>query len=383
MQRRHWMRRALALASAGALPTAGNAFGSNSVTAQDAKFPYAPVLPGTQLQFPRDHGAHPDHRIEWWYVTGWLDRKSAPSCGFQVTFFRVRTPISAGKSRFTATQLLFAHAAISDPQVGHILHEERAARAGFGLAEAALDQTAVWIRDWQLRQTASPRNGALADYVANVHSREFALQLRISPTQAFLLQGKEGFSQKGPAQENASCYYSMPQLAVSGEITVRGKREIVTGTAWLDHEWSSALLPQGAAGWDWLGLNLDDGSALMAFQMRGTGDLSSGKPLWSVAKLRQSDGAVLEPGQGKILFEPQRHWASPRGGRYPVETRILAGTKTIWLRPLFDAQELHSAVMGNTYWEGAVTAFDGANANAQRIGRGYWELTGYGGPLRL
>ena len=33
---------------------------------------YAPVTPGRMLAFPRDYGAHPDHRTEWWYVTGWL-----------------------------------------------------------------------------------------------------------------------------------------------------------------------------------------------------------------------------------------------------------------------------------------------------------------------
>ena len=25
---------------------------------------------GYTLQFPRDHGSHPDYRIEWWYYTG-------------------------------------------------------------------------------------------------------------------------------------------------------------------------------------------------------------------------------------------------------------------------------------------------------------------------
>ena len=380
MLRREFLQRALLLAGAGTN-------GGWVQPAHSAAFAYAPVVPGAALQFPRDYGAHPDHRIEWWYVTGWLDRiglTHAPPCGFQVTFFRVRTPLQAGTSRFTATQLLFAHVAVSDPRVGHILHQERAARAGFGLAEADVTDTDVLIRDWRLRREPSSASGA---YQTTIQAKEFALRLALLPTQAVLLQGHEGFSQKGPAIENASYYYSEPHLRVSGELTVRGKRETVSGTAWLDHEWSSTLMPPGAIGWDWLGLNLDDGGALMTFQLRGSNELrGSNQPasaVWSAAKLRHADGSVLQPARNTFSFAPLRYWTSPQGGRYPVETRVTLGERSLHLRPLFDAQELHAQTMGNTYWEGAVTAYEGEDSNAKRIGRGYWELTGYGKPLRV
>ena len=41
------------------------------------------------------------------------------------------------RSRFAPTQLLFAHAAIADPALGRLRHDQRAARAGFGLAQAS------------------------------------------------------------------------------------------------------------------------------------------------------------------------------------------------------------------------------------------------------
>ncbi|HTD91742.1 MAG TPA: carotenoid 1,2-hydratase, partial [Burkholderiales bacterium] len=180
------MQRALLLAyGAGAWPQ----------PARSAEFAYAPVVPGAPLQFPHDYGAHPDHRIEWWYVTGWLNRlnpTNAPPCGFQVTFFRVRTPMQTGTSRFTASQLLFAHAAVSDARIGHILHEERAARAGFGLAEASTGNTDVLIRDWRLRREPA------GTYQTAIQAREFSLRLEWQPTQPVMLQGRDGFSQKGP-----------------------------------------------------------------------------------------------------------------------------------------------------------------------------------------
>ncbi len=367
MQRRTFIQRALLLAGGS---------GGGLQPAHSAAFAYAPVTPGVALLFPRDYAAHPNHRIEWWYVTGWLDRSGdAPACGFQVTFFRLRTPVPATANRFAATQLLFAHVAVSDPRIGHILHQEGAARAGFGLAAASTTDTEVWIRDWRLQRDAS------GTYHTAIQAREFALRLNFQPTQPLLLQGREGYSQKGPAVENASYYYSEVQLTISGELTVRGKREPVRGTAWLDHEWSSAPLPPGAIGWDWLGLNLDDGGALMAFQLRDSNPAVAA--VWSAATLRHAGGAVVQPARDTLRFAPIRSWTSPQGGRYPVETRITLGARTLHLQPLFDAQELHAQTMGNTYWEGAVTAHEGVGANAKRVGRGYWELTGYAKPLRI
>lgn len=369
MRRRAFLQRALCVAAGVGIRPHG---------AQSAGIAYAPVVAGTTLQFPRDHGAHPQHRIEWWYLTGWLDLGStaaAPRCGFQVTFFRVRTPLADGSSRFTPTQLLFAHAAVSDPRVGRILHDERAARSGFGLAQAAIGDTDAHIRDWRLRREPS---GA---YRATIQARDFALQLDAVPTQTLLLQGREGFSRKGPLHEHASYYYSVPQLRVSGAIIVRGRREAVGGSAWLDHEWSSALMPPQAAGWDWLGLNLDDGGAIMAFRMRSAD--AAAPAVWSDARIRHANGQFAQPDRSALAFTPERHWTSPRGARYPVQTRIALGTQTLHLRPLFDAQELTSQSMGAAYWEGAVTAYSGDGPGATRLGRGYWELTGYGKPQRL
>jgi predicted secreted hydrolase len=69
---------------------------------------YAPVTPRRPLVFPRDHGAHPDFRTEWWYVTGALDSPQA-DIGFQLTFFRSRPGTAeALRSPLAARQILFA-----------------------------------------------------------------------------------------------------------------------------------------------------------------------------------------------------------------------------------------------------------------------------------
>lgn len=96
---------------------------------------YPLVTPGYRLSFPRDHGAHPDFRQEWWYVTGWLKTERGEDLGFQATFFRARPDVeTANPSNFTPRQVILAHAALSDPRHGRLRHDERAARTALGLA---------------------------------------------------------------------------------------------------------------------------------------------------------------------------------------------------------------------------------------------------------
>lgn len=332
-------------------------------------WPLSPWAAGIAL--PRDGGSHPAWRTEWWYVTGWLRTPEGRDLGFQVTFFRSRPQDQEGNpSRFAPRQVLFAHAALSDPGLGRLLGDQRAARAGFGLAEALEGKTEVWIDDWSLRQSDE-------GYTILLPAREFRLALDLKPRQPPLLNGPGGLSRKGASPAATSHYYSLPQLAVGGTLTHRGKTLSVTGGAWLDHEWSDAYLERDAVGWDWTGINLADGGALMLFRMRD----AHGNTRWAGGTHRAPDGTVtlLEPGD--IRFTPLRHWRSTRSGtRYPVAWRIEARGMEFELAPMMDDQENDArATAGTIYWEGAVRALQAG----REIGRGYLELTGYWRPLRL
>ena len=167
----------------------------------------------------------------------------------------------------------------------------------------------------------------------------------------------------------AGCFFAIstsPTGFGQGNIFVivrtEGSGDPVRGTAWVDHEWSSQYLAPEASGWDWCGLNLDDGGALMAFRIRD-----------------KAGGTFYAP--PGVAFTPLRTWRSPRTGvHYPVAMRVTAGGRDYELEPLMDDQELDArASTGNLYWEGAVRA----RRASRQVGRGYLELTGYGAPLRL
>jgi predicted secreted hydrolase len=332
------------------------------------------------LVFPADFGAHPETRTEWWYVTGELQAGDDPSArfGFQVTFFRSRTGVAESQpSRFAARQLVFAHAALSDLQRGRLRHDQRIARTGFGVAEAATGDTHVTLRDWRLDRDGPAQQSRYHARMAS-DGAGFGLDLQLNTTQPVLLQGDAGLSRKGPASAQASHYYSQPQLDVAGTLALDGQPLAVRGRAWLDHEWSDSLLAPQAVGWDWIGMNLDDGSALTAFRLRR----ADGSALYAGGSLRRAGGSVRNFAAGEVVFTPGRVWASPASqARYPVQWQLQTPAGQHVVAALMDVQELDSRnSTGAFYWEGLSEL---RTPGGQRVGRGYLEMTGYASRLQL
>ena len=331
---------------------------------------YPAARRATRLAFPRDHGAHPEFRSEWWYVTGALDLP-ARDIGFQLTFFRSRPGLAEDlASPIAASQILFAHAAVTS-RGGRLIHAERAGRANLGAAFSTAD-CELHVGAWTMR-----RSGTGADESLRLTARDsaFAFDLVLKPSQPLLLQGEGGWSQKGPRPELASHYVSWPQLHVAGSLTLDGKRQEARGRAWFDHEWSSEVLAAGSVGWDWIGINLDDGGALMAFRIRD----AAGDTLYAHAALRDAAGRLTQFGADEVGFTPRRRWTSPRNGaQYPVQMEIRVGPHRIETAPVLDDQEITARrPLPLSYWEGLVAI------RGTLSGRGYLELTGYAGALRL
>lgn len=344
------------------------------------------------LTFPRDLGSHPDHAIEWWYITGVVQAADASQAlyGFQLTFFRSRvTPTQNLRSRLAAKQLYMAHAAITDVNQQRLHADQRLARSAghdgafspnsLDTGAASTEDTAVRCRDWSLQRAAD------GSYVARIRAREIALQLSFVPTQSLLLQGQAGWSRKGPLPHEASYYYTEPQLQVQGELQLQGRRiqaNPAQSRAWLDHEWSQQIMPARAVGWDWIGMNLADGSALTAFQLRD----AQGRAVWAGGSWRAGHAAQVSQARAfketEVVFEPLEVWLSPvTGARYPVRWSVKTPHGLFVVQALVQAQELDSRrSTGAVYWEGLSEL---RNTQGEVLGRGYLEMTGYASALKL
>lgn len=352
---------------------------SSAATSDQHRYPRVVARP---LIFPQDFGGHAGFRTEWWYMTGWLDDGDS-QVGFQVTFFRSRTRHPDGNpSRFAPRQLMFAHAALAVPADGRLRVADRVARAGVAGAVFSELDTDLRMEGWSL-----VRSGPVARdvYTAEVNGSDFSLRLEATASLPPVLRGSAGVSAKGPEPRHASYYYSRPHLRVRANLGVRASprrgpavwdRRNLSGSAWLDHEWSSSLLMAGASGWDWIGIHLDDGGSLMAFRIRGADD----RTLWTHWDHRRADGSLIVR-DAAVTWSALAHWRSPRSlNDYPVEMSLLHAGRRYQVRPLMRDQEVDArASTGGYYWEGAVWLV----SEGRTLGRGYLELTGYGQPLQL
>jgi len=344
--------------------------------------------PGTPLSFPRDHGSHPDFKIEWWYVTGHLSPKgdARRRLGFQATFFR-----SAGEhpgapnaepSAILANQPIYlAHMAVVDSATGRFLFQERLNRSGWD-AGSSVETLDVRNGNWTLR-FADPNSSNRILLAGSVRS-DALFTLALTPRKPLVRFGRDGISRKGADPLASSYYLTFPRLSAEGSMKIGGEEFAVQGDAWMDHEISSSQLTADQVGWDWAGIQLKDGREIMAYRMR----LANGAtdPYSTLAWVNAA-GKPEHFGAEQFRWKPLRSWKSPAtGAEYPNEVEITAldpatGKQTVLhLVPVALNQELTGGLGGVAYWEGACRVLD---AEGKEIGSAYLELTGYAGKITV
>lgn len=322
------------------------------------------------FHFPEDHGPHPEFRTEWWYFTGNLLDDRGRRYGFQFTAFRLGLSPQAPdrESAWATNQVYMAHLAITDANRKEFHGFERFSRGAVGLAGAQSDPVRVWLEDWEL----AGREGGGFPWMLEAQSDGVGISLSVEPVKDIVLQGDHGLSRKGPEPGNASYYYSIMRLDAAGSLTVAGQEHEVTGTAWLDREWSTSALGAGQVGWDWFALQFDDGTDVMYYQLRredGTPDSHS------QGTVVDPDGGMLRLSQDDVRLEVLDTWRSPQGGEYPLKWRmdIQPLGQAFVIETVLEGQEQNLSVR---YWEGAVDILDVDEVD--RLGWGYMELTSYG-----
>ncbi|ABV85953.1 lipocalin-like domain-containing protein [Shewanella pealeana] len=331
---------------------------------------YTPVVPGKTLSFPTDHMAHDYFRQEWWYLTANLTTETGESLGLQWTQFRIAlsppdpdekaSTQDLAQSSWQTQQLYMSHSAITT-QTQH-LAAERWSRGHPFLAGTQTSPLVIKLDDWQWRSN----DEQLFPATLSVATDSFSYQLKLNSQAPFQLQGDNGYSRKNAAGTVASYYYSQPFIKVSGTVERDGKTIQVNGDGWLDREWSSQFLAKAQQGWDWFALRLDDGSALMLFQLRD----SSGD------KLHFYSGRRMFPdGRGHNITNKQISmtaidWQQMQSGHYPTAWQIAIPSENIQLT----TQALNadsSMPLSIPYWEGPI------RISGSHSGMGYMELTGY------
>jgi predicted secreted hydrolase len=327
---------------------------------------FSAVTRGEPLAFPDDFGAHPDYRIEWWYVTANLTDENGEQWGAQWTLFRqAMVPQNSveAEAGWQSAQVWLGHAALTRAD-GH-QHADRLARGGIGQAGVRAQPFRAWIDDWSLGGDTALQSSPLQLSPLQVRAAGagFSYDLKLHASAPLVLHGDRGFSQKS-TRGQASWYYSQPFFQVDGEVQWQGETRRVSGMAWLDREWSSQPLAADQQGWDWFSLHLRDGSKLMLFRLRSNDDSHFYSGTWI------TPAGVAEPLDASAISMTPLAQSKVAGRTLPTQWQLQIAHKK------FDvtAQALNpKAWMGTgiPYWEGPV------NIAGSHTGVGYLEMTGY------
>ena len=329
--------------------------------------------------FPRDHGAHPAFKSEWWYLTGNVKDAKGRRFGYELTIFRqgVQFTPAQKESRWAVRDFYFGHFAISDIDGRQFLVKERVSRGALGEAKAAVGDMDVLLGPWSIRQDADET------FHIRAESHDMAIDFTAKPAKPLILEGVQGLSRKGEGAGEASYYYSYPRLATAGSLRRGGENFAVAGLSWFDHEFSTSSLGANEVGWDWFCLQLDTKEEIMLYALR---DKSGAIDPASEGTWVRADGTSerLAPGSFTLVRTDSWH-SSLSGATYPAGWRISIPSHQadLTVTPLLADQELRLTRMGALdYWEGACSN-QGTVGGRAAGGVGYTELTGYAGALDM
>ena len=311
---------------------------------------------------PGDEGAHLSP-VEWWYFNGHLATDSGAEFSYHFVTFQSALP--SGLTPRLA-QLSWA-----DHAKGIYLTGEQAELPSIEATSGNFD---LPIGGWNM-------SGDGEDYVLSFQAGEYDVELQAVSRKPATLHDGTGLVDLGVAGK--TYYYSRTRLETSGVVSVSGKAHSVSGMTWMDHQWGDFTTQ--AIGWDWLSLNLDDGSDLMVsvvWEQDGHKSITTYGtyvPPNSIPRSEPGASPVHLPGED-ISLDPTGSWTSETTGVvYPIgwKLRVEPLGLDLELAPVMEDAEFDSmAFIPIIYWEGAVAA-RGTKGEAPITGKGFVEMVGY------
>lgn len=330
------------------LPDAGAADARRA----EAGLPDAAPDTTPRVVMPRDESPHSE-QMDWWYYTGRLQTASGQTYGFELTVFQPRV-----LDKF----VYVSNFAITDLPQKTFAHDLRA---------TAEDQRDAVAKGFQIsvgKDISIAGHGGQDTIRAAMDG--YALELSLSATKPMVLQYGTGWMKVGA--DSPFYYYSYTRMAASGTLTVGGKKQAVTGLAWMDHQWGTI---GNGYGWDWFSLRMDDKSDIMLFKVRRKGATG-----FAGGTLVDAAGKATPLGPGDFTVTKTGEWKSPHTGisySHGWKLSIPSINAQLTVTPLVKDQEFAKSVFNSpTYWEG-ICEVSGSSGGKTATGHAYVEITGF------
>jgi predicted secreted hydrolase len=351
----------------------------------------------TKISLPKDAGPHNDSNIEWWYFFAYLNGDQGGKYAVMASFFRVGE-LEVGKGHYIIHTVIdlkrkkrFNFSSIdSKVKLGMLtlylpfyllLHptDSRMWRLYKTLLKGDIPQPHTHLKKARLKEHPTElvygnhwlkfkgEDESAFDVILKEKNSE--VQLEFTPAKPAVLIGGDG-------KPDDLYYYSTTRNIVNGTIKTDGGTEYVSGKGWFDHQWGRDYSLAKGSGWNWFGLQLNDGRELLLNEM------TSGKPDSSMANIIEKDGSIRFT-RG-VSFQKIKSWKSLRtNARYPVEWQISIPEfgMDLHVEATFPNQEMLIIGPIQAIWEGTckVTGKEThANGKGKSLeGKGFMELVGY------
>ena len=313
----------------------------------------APAADGV-VRLPHDEGVHLSP-LEWWYFNGHL--ATANGRKFSYHFVTFQSVLDAGLTP-RVVQLSWAD------------HSEDLHLTG---EQAAVSTTESSSGHFDLSTNGWRMSGDGQTYHLSFQIGEYEVELEATSEKPAVLHQGSGLVDLDIAGK--TYYYSRTDLTTSGAVSISGVSQPVNGVAWMDHQWGDFTIAN--IGWDWLSLNLDDGSDLMVSVVW---EQDGGTPIMTYGTYVPPDSSPVHLPGDDIALEPTTTWTSPEtGGVYPMgwDLAVESLALDLALVPAIEESEYAiSQIIPVVYWEGSVAA-TGSKDGAAVSGAGFVEMVGY------
>ncbi|MCX7922567.1 MAG: hypothetical protein N3B21_11260 [Clostridia bacterium] len=349
---------------------------------------------------PKDIGPHSVTDIEWWYQFAFINGDQGGKYAVMSAFYQAgELPILKGHylifSLIDLTNYTSQNFSLIDTRLTKNMllinlplyllqcpHDKDVLKLYGSLIQGKLPSPHQWLPHASIEEnpvrllygdsSMSFKNSKDGQFDVIVTGDGIEANLKFKPQKPVSLIGGNG-------KPDQLYYYSFTRNEVKGYVKKGVSTEYVTGEGWFDHQWGYTGNLLTKTGWNWFGLQLEDGRELLINEFRS---IETGNTFSPMANLIEPDGKLKFT--RNLTLKPSNPWQSRRSNAiYPLEWSIIIpefGLK-INVSAVFPEQEMPIIGPLKAIWEGACSVVGNEVQKDNKImpvrGKGFLELVGY------
>jgi predicted secreted hydrolase len=246
------------------------------------KSPYGPA----QVHLPKDEGAHPESKMEWWYLNATVSDNEGHQYTAMLAYFNkasLRPPLKI--------------ISIADLDAG-VFHQDVPTISQLMVAKPNYAEGGLDLR-WNDYDRWYRTDQDSYHYSVQAKGDSIGFSFDLVQEKDPLMVGGNGLIEW---TEGSTYYYSLTRLQVGGQIEIEGKAIDVEGIGWMDHQWMEDMAEKG---WQWFSIQLDDDTDIICWNIVNTDNSVQSRDL----TMMFADGSIYHTTDLELAATDS--WVSP------------------------------------------------------------------------